>query len=79
MGGSRRSEAWLQFRQRHRFVKIVYEGQERSITIERGQALVLAANPANPRWKGPRIRYSAGPAAIAFGRRVSSGREKNCR
>src|SRR5262245_56439555 len=34
-------------------LKIVYEGQERSIKLERVQALVLAAHPATRAWKGP--------------------------
>ncbi|MGE5192801.1 MAG: NPCBM/NEW2 domain-containing protein [Deltaproteobacteria bacterium] len=34
-------------------LKIVYEGQERSIKLERVQALVLAAHPATRVWKGP--------------------------
>jgi hypothetical protein len=34
-------------------LKIVYEGQERSIKLERLQALVLAAHPGTHTWKGP--------------------------
>ena len=34
-------------------LKIIYEGQERSIKLERLQALVLAAHPATRAWKGP--------------------------
>jgi hypothetical protein len=34
-------------------LKMVYEGQERSIKLERVQALVLAAHPATRVWKGP--------------------------
>ncbi len=34
-------------------MKIVYEGQERSIKLERVQAVVLAAHPATRVWKGP--------------------------
>lgn len=34
-------------------LKILYEGQERSIKLERVQALVLAAHPATRTWKAP--------------------------
>lgn len=34
-------------------VKIVYEGQERSIKLERVQAVVLGAHPGTRSWKGP--------------------------
>ncbi len=34
-------------------LKILYEGQERSIKLERLQALVLASHPVTHTWKGP--------------------------
>lgn len=34
-------------------VKIVYEGDERSIKLERVQAIVFGAHPATRDWKGP--------------------------
>jgi hypothetical protein len=48
-------------------LKIIYEGQERSIKLERVQALVLAAHPATRVWKGPYqvFRLSSGDTISA--------------